>query len=69
MFVDRKETYMRHLIDITDFSVQEIEAILDLGDKMIADPAAYSECLQGKILATLFSSPPPAPASPSSRLC
>ena len=32
---------MRHLIDITDFSVQEIENILDLGDKMIADPDAY----------------------------
>ena len=48
---------MRHLIDITDFSVQEIEAILDLGDKMIADPAAYSDCLKGKILATLFFEP------------
>ena len=48
---------MRHLIDITDFSVQEIEDILNLGDKMIADPAAYSECLRGKILATLFFEP------------
>ena len=48
---------MRHLIDITDFSVQEIKNILDLGDKMIADPAAYSECLRGKILATLFFEP------------
>ena len=48
---------MRHLIDITDFSVQEIEAILDLGDQMIADPAAYGDCLKGKILATLFFEP------------
>ena len=48
---------MRHLIDITDFSVEEIEAILDLGDKMIADPAAYGDCLRGRILATLFFEP------------
>ena len=48
---------MRHLIDITDFTVEEIEAILDLGDKMIADPAAYREHLRGRILATLFFEP------------
>ncbi len=48
---------MRHLIDITDFTVEEIEAILDLGDKMIADPDAYKETLRGKILATLFFEP------------
>ena len=48
---------MRHLIDITDFSVEEIEKILDLGDAMIADPAAYRECLRGRILATLFFEP------------
>ena len=48
---------MRHLIDITDFSVEEIEKILDLGDAMIADPAAYRECLRGHILATLFFEP------------
>ena len=48
---------MRHLIDITDFTVEEIEGILDLGDKMIADPAAYRECLRGRILATLFFEP------------
>jgi len=48
---------MRHLIDITDFSVEEIERILDLGDAMIADPAAYRECLRGRILATLFFEP------------
>ncbi len=48
---------MRHLIDITDFTVEEIEGILDLGDKMIADPDAYKETLRGKILATLFFEP------------
>ncbi len=48
---------MRHLIDITDFSVAEITAVLDLADAMIADPARYREALRGRILATLFFEP------------
>ncbi len=48
---------MRHLIDITDFSVEEVNAVLDLADKMIADPAAYRDSLHGRILATLFFEP------------
>ncbi len=48
---------MRHLIDITDFTVEEIESILDLGDKMIADPAAWRDTLRGRILAPLFFEP------------
>ncbi len=48
---------MRHLIDITDFSVQEIENVLDLAGQMLADPAAYRDCLHGRILATLFFEP------------
>ena len=50
---------MRHLIDITDFSVDEITGILDLADQMIADPAAWRDCLRGRILATLFFEPSP----------
>ena len=48
---------MRHLIDITDFSVAEITSVLDLADAMIADPARYREALRGRILATLFFEP------------
>ena len=48
---------MRHLIDITDFSVKEIEDILDLADDMIAHPDKYRESLRGRILATLFFEP------------
>ena len=48
---------MRHLINITDFSVDEITAVLDLADKMIADPKAYGDCMRGRILATLFFEP------------
>lgn len=48
---------MRHLIDITDFSVKEINDILDLASDMIADPRKYAASQQGKILATLFFEP------------
>ena len=48
---------MRHLINITDFSVDEITAVLNLADKMIADPKAYGDCMRGRILATLFFEP------------
>ncbi len=48
---------LRHLIDITDFSVQEIEGVLNLADRMLANPADYRDCLHGRILATLFFEP------------
>ncbi|MGN0779305.1 MAG: aspartate carbamoyltransferase [Aristaeellaceae bacterium] len=48
---------MRHLIDITDFSVEEITAVLDLADAMIAHPADYRDVMRGRILATLFFEP------------
>jgi len=48
---------MRNLIDITDLSVEEVEGILDLADRMIENPAAYRETLRGRILATLFFEP------------
>ncbi len=48
---------MRSLIDITDFSVEEVTRVLDLADEMIADPARWRTAMQGKILATLFFEP------------
>ncbi len=48
---------MRHLIDITDLSVEEIGGILDLADSMKANPAAYRDSMHGRILATLFFEP------------
>lgn len=48
---------MRHLIDSLDLSVAETREILDLADRMAADPAAYAHCADGKILATLFYEP------------
>lgn len=48
---------MRHLIDITDFSVFEIHRLLDLSDDIIENPARYQDAMRGKKLATLFFEP------------
>ena len=48
---------MRSLIDILDFSVEEVNSILDTADDIIANPDKYSECAKGKKLATLFYEP------------
>ena len=47
----------RDLISITDLSVQEIDEILDLADRITADPAAYQDACAHKKLATLFYEP------------
>lgn len=48
---------MRHLIDPLDFSREEVEQLLDLADRIIADPTAYQEVCAHKKLATLFYEP------------
>ena len=48
---------MRHLIDIRDFSSEELDRLLDLADDIMADPAAYREACRYKKLATLFFEP------------
>ena len=48
---------MRHLIDPLDFSQQEITSLLDLADRICADPAAYQDVAAHKKLATLFCEP------------
>lgn len=48
---------MRHLIDPLDFTRQETEQLMDLADRMIADPAAYQEVCAHKKIATLFYEP------------
>ena len=48
---------MRHLIDIEDLSLHEIDEILDLTDAIIADRKKYSAAMRGKKLATLFFEP------------
>lgn len=47
----------RSLIDILDFSVEEVNALLDTADDIIANPDKYAECCKRKKLATLFFEP------------
>ena len=48
---------MRSLIDILELTTEEIDQLVELATKIIADPAAYAHKCDGKILATLFFEP------------
>lgn len=48
---------MRSLIDIYDLSKEELDALMDTADDIIAHPEAYSEKCRGKKLAALFFEP------------
>ncbi len=48
---------MRHLIDIMDLTVDEIDSLIDTANDIIADPAKYRSTCVGKKLATLFFEP------------
>ena len=48
---------MRSLIDITDFSVPELDELLDTACDIIENPAKYENACRGKKLATLFFEP------------
>lgn len=48
---------MRHLLDTTDLSVEEINTIIALSDDIIADKKKYAKVCEGKKLATLFFEP------------
>ena len=48
---------MRSLIDITDFSVPELDELIQTACDIIAHPKMYAEACHGKKLATLFFEP------------
>lgn len=48
---------MRHLIDIIDLSVEEIDELITTAEDIIANPTKYAEVCHGKKLATLFFEP------------
>ncbi|MBR3639862.1 MAG: aspartate carbamoyltransferase, partial [Clostridia bacterium] len=48
---------MRSLIDISELSVGEIEALIEKAEAIMAAPADYAEKCRGKKLATLFYEP------------
>ncbi len=47
----------RHLIEPGDFEINEIESIMQLADKIIANQEEYSMVCKGKLLASLFYEP------------
>ncbi|MCH3962764.1 MAG: aspartate carbamoyltransferase [Clostridium sp.] len=47
----------RHLIDIKDFTREELKEIFDLADVIISNPQHFSHICERKILATLFYEP------------
>jgi aspartate carbamoyltransferase catalytic subunit len=51
--------FMRHVISVQDFSVEEITGVLDKAEKMvtIARGEAVSDALKGKVLACIFYEP------------
>ena len=48
---------MRHLIDIQQLSVQELEELIAVAEDIIANPSKYAHVCAGKKLATLFFEP------------
>lgn len=48
---------MKHLLSPLDFSVPELDKLLNLASDIAADPSKYSQCCKGKKLATLFYEP------------
>ena len=51
------EVVMRHLIDPMDLTVEEIDQLIDLGSKILADKEKYQDVCKHKSLATLFFEP------------
>lgn len=48
---------MRHLMSPLDFSVEELDKLMDLADRIRNNPEDYSHICDGKILATCFYEP------------
>ena len=48
---------MRNLIDILDFTVEEIDGLIATAEDIIENPAKYARSCEGKKLATLFFEP------------
>lgn len=47
----------RHLLNITDLTTEEIDALMDRADDIMQKPEDYRDCLRYKKLATLFFEP------------
>ena len=52
-----KEDFMRHLMSPLDFSVDELDKLLDLANDIEKYPQKYAHACEGKKLATCFYEP------------
>ena len=48
---------MRHFLNPLDFTVEELDEVLDLADEIRQNPDRYSQVCKGKKIATLFYEP------------
>lgn len=48
---------MRHLMDITDLSIEEIDSLIETAKDIMTNKEKYAEKCKNKILATLFFEP------------
>jgi aspartate carbamoyltransferase catalytic subunit len=51
------EVFMKHVISPLDLSMEELDRVLSLAERIFKNPEKYSECCHGKKLATLFYEP------------
>lgn len=54
---------MRHIMSPLDFSVEELDQLLNLANDIEANPKKYAHACDGKKLATLFMNQAHVPAS------
>ena len=57
LFIINYQLNMRHLIDPTDLTIEEVDLLMNRALDIIAHPADYAESCHGRKLATLFYEP------------
>lgn len=60
---------MRHLMSPLDFSVEELDQLLNLANDIEKNPEKYAHACAGKKLATAFTNPVQEPGSALRLLC
>lgn len=48
---------MRHFIEVSDFSKEELTNLIDVAKDIMENPAKYADAMKGRLLATLFYEP------------
>ncbi len=54
---NKEEDIMRHFIEISDFSKEELISLVEVGQDIMQNPAKYADAMKGRLLATLFYEP------------